>query len=198
MNYRTFHIDSTNSWGLKDRLYRIQVIEHKDANTMEEAVLLGRGYHQTGYASCLTRIKATMQAEKERLLQRIQQLDYNLDNLEALYPPPSDFESALQQEYAALVKGFQNLAQEEGEFCVGPLAVTNNYLHGNNPELFVFSLPEYSACPQTFSEKMCAIIDQAMVDAGLEVYREWNGAGCFTWSRRARVKQTTAVMDMEA
>ena len=187
LQYQTFVLDEHNRWGVNDPLFYIWVQEHESDEARVKFIQdCGRSRCFGTYADAVSALKGCLARRREHLEKQMARLDYNETHFETLYPLPQDLTAVLEGEYDKLVAGLRQLVDQPGDFQLGVLRVTNNYLSQNDSELFIFDLPQWGFTPQTFSTTMCAVIDRAMWDAGLAMYSEWNGRGCFTWSRRAR------------
>jgi hypothetical protein len=141
----------------------------------------------SSHADAVERIRTRLLNERNRLAERVAQLDYNLDNIEIIYAMPQLVADQVSAQYSELVEGFRNLQEKQGAFRIGPLLVTNNYLANADKHLFVMSLPEYDAVTQRFSVALCDCIQKAMAEAGLVVIDQWNGAQALSYSYSVKV-----------
>jgi hypothetical protein len=184
---QSFVLDELNRWEITDARYSISVREH---SSEEAKAQFHREYGSSRcydtYAMAVEALKDTIRRRREHLLTQLAQLDHNEANFETLYPEPQDISVELEGRYEELVEQLRGLVERPGDFTIGKLRVTNNYLSRPDNKLFIFDIPQWGPTPQTFSTTLCAVINRAMVEAGLEVYSEWNGHGCYSWSRRSR------------
>lgn len=128
-------------------------------------------------------LRGQLNSKRNRLLQELAQIDYNLEQLEVLYAAPRPLTEQLAERHTELLQQFVALRGRPGYFVCGPLRVTNNYCNAG-PELFVFALPEYDPVTQLFTEQCCTILLDVMTQAGYKPVDQWNGPSHFTWSVR--------------
>lgn len=128
---------------------------------------------------------------KKRLLADLAHVQYNLDNLQELYPTPPRLADFLAAQRTELVAQLAEHLRTPGRFRVGPLQVDNAYM--DVPGLWVLQLDEYAPVTECFNAEATALVRAMFEEAGLRISSEWNGENFLTWSIRATpaVKSTS-------
>jgi hypothetical protein len=184
---QSFVLDELNRWETTDARYSISVREHSSEEAKAQFHReYGSSWCYDTYAMAAEALKGIIRRRRQHLLTQLAQLDHNEAHFETLYPEPQDLSVELEGRYEELVAHLRKIVAQPGDFTIDKLRVTNSYLSQPDHGLFIFEIPQWGPTPQTFSTTLCSVIDRAMAGAGLEVYSEWNGLGCYSWSRRSR------------
>lgn len=188
----TYRIAQTPYLEGKRRRYAITEVHHADEKARQKCLANTdvRHLHFESHAAALKRIAEWLECQRVAVMAELANIDFNTDQMNTLYPAPASLEQELRGVYDSLVAF---LAQESATLqtrAFGPLTVQVRYM--NTPNLVVFSLPEYDACVRTFSVEAKTLLLQALADAGLAPFDDWNGLGCTGMSVRVTAKQPVA------
>ncbi len=186
-------LDWRNTCGRTEptHLIRVRRFETEDARNAALEQCTPAAGAQPSLASAQEALRWRLNSQRERLLQQLAQVDYNLEQLDAMYAPLRPLAEQLAERRMELLQQFVALRHRPGYFVCGSLRVTNDYCNAG-PGLFVFTLPEYAPVIQCFTEQCCAMLLDVMALAGYETSDHWNGPGHVTWSVRVTSKTARA------
>ena len=176
-------VASAASQGKQPR-YRITEVHHADEIARQKCLdnTDPRHRHHASHDLAKQNLVARLQSERAALMKELANIDYNESNLDAMHPTPPSLAQELQAFYKDLVGFLQQKSDTQQTRMFGPLTVKASYM--NTLNLVVFSVPEFDACVRTISAQAKALLLQAITDAGLYSFDDWNGLGCTSMSVR--------------
>lgn len=185
MSVETYVVDSPPTGHPELKMHRIRRRVFASAEERVAAALAGiRVFDDLPAARA--QVRELLIGRKRTLEVELERIDYNLEELAALYAAVDNLQTALTARYRELVDKFGRSRSWPGSFFLGDLSVSNTVHPSDAASLYEMSLLERPLA-DVFTPETCALITKAMQEAGLRPQRHWYGPGHPKWNVLAQV-----------